>query len=105
MTTTETLFHLSIAFYGKFRPLHIESDSLQNALESALVKISCDDLKSAVSDICNDYTRQRKAGIGIVSACKENGRLSVRIAEGKRDKWLDSLTAQMPENPLINYSH
>ncbi len=105
MTATETPFHLSLAFYGKFRPLHIESDSLQNALKSALAKISCDDLKSAVEDICNDYTRQRKAGIGIVSACKENGRLSVRIAEGKRDTWLDSLTGQMPENPLIDYRH
>jgi len=103
MRTHTNTMHLSIAFYGNYRPLHIETDSMQSAIQSAAQKINCDEIKAAVEDICSDYTRQRKAGIGIVSACKENYRFSVRIAEGKRDNWLDSLTDTMPHNPLVTY--
>jgi len=66
-------------------------------------RINCEEIKTAIQDICKDYARQRKAGIGIVSACRENYKFSVRIAEGKRDTWLDSLTNEMPGNPLVNY--
>jgi hypothetical protein len=105
MTATEAKINISVAFYGAFRPLHVEADCMKNALALALGKISCENLKSEVKDICRDYTRQRKAGIGIVSACKDNGRFSVRVSEGKRDTWLDSLTVQMPLHPAIDYSH
>jgi hypothetical protein len=95
--------HISIAFYGKFRPLHIEAETTREALKYACQRITCDSIKSTLEKLHADYTRQRKAGIGIVSACSEYGGVSVRIAEGSRDTWLDSLTNGMPENPLLTY--
>jgi hypothetical protein len=96
-------YHLSIAFYGTFRPLHIESETLGDAVKTAAKQVTCPDIKMALEELYRDFDRQRKGGIGIVSACHETGRFSVRIAEGKRDNWLDSITNEMPENPLITY--
>jgi hypothetical protein len=96
-------YHLSVAFYGTFRPLHIESETLGGAVKAAAKQVTCSDIKAALKKSHRDFERQRKGGIGIVSACRETGRFSVTIAEGKRDNWLDSLTNEMPENPLITY--
>lgn len=95
--------HVSIAFYGTFRPLHIESETLDEAVKAAAQRIECPDIKAALKELHKDLVRQRKGGIGIVSACHEAGRFSVRIADGKRDNWLDSLTNEMTMNPLITY--
>jgi len=95
--------HLSIAFYGAFRPLHIEAETLGDAVKTAAKQVTCPDIKTAVKNLHKDFERQREGGIGIVSACHETGRFSVRIADGKRDNWLDSITNEMPENPLITY--
>jgi hypothetical protein len=95
--------HVSIAFYGNSRPLHVEFETLGGAVKAAAKQVTCPDIKMALKKLHRDFERQRKGGIGIVSACHETGRFSVRIADGKRDNWLDSLTNEMPENPLITY--
>ena len=95
--------HVSIAFCGSFRPLHIESETIDEAVNEAARRISCPAIKGRLQTLHKDFTRQRGAGIGIVSACSEHGTVSVRIADYPRDKWLDSLTNEMPSNPLISY--
>jgi hypothetical protein len=95
--------HVTIAFSGKFRPLHIESETLQDAVKQACKRVSCPDITKALKELHRDFTRQRDAGISLVSACSEHGGLSVRIADGARDTWLDSITDSMPENPLLSY--
>jgi hypothetical protein len=95
--------HATISFSGKYRPLHVEADTLANAVQDAFNRISDPAVKSTLKTLHKDFTRQSKAGIGIVSACSEHGGISVRIADYPRDKWLDSLTDSMPENPLISY--
>ena len=95
--------HVSIAFYGTFRPLHIEAETLGDAVKTAAKRIACPKIRSSLKKLHRDIVRQRNGGIGIVSACHEAGRFSVRIADGKRDNWLDSLTEEMTQNPLITY--
>lgn len=95
--------HITIAFSGKFRPLHVEAETLQDAVKQACKRVSCPDITRSLKDLYKDLARQRNAGISIVSACSEHGGLSVRIADGKRNAWLDSLTDSMPENPLLTY--
>lgn len=95
--------HVSIAFYGTYRPLHIESETLGDAVKTAAKHIACPEIKSVLKELHKDIVRQRKGGISIVSACHEAGKFSVRIADGKRDNWLDSLTNEMTLNPLITY--
>jgi len=81
----------------------VEADTLANAVQDASNRISDPAIKSTLKALHKDMQRQRKAGISIVSACSEHGGISVRIADYPRDKWLDSLTDSMPENPLISY--
>jgi hypothetical protein len=95
--------HVSIAFCGNFRPLNVESETIEEAVKEATRRISCPDIKKMLKTLHKDFTGQREAGIGIVSACSEHGTVSVRIADYSRDTWLDSLTIEMPENPLLTY--
>jgi hypothetical protein len=95
--------HITIAFSGKFRPLHVEAETLQEAIQQACKRVSCPDITKTLKGLHRDLVRQRDAGISLVSACSEHGGLSVRIADGARDNWLDSLTDSMPENPLLTY--
>lgn len=96
--------HITIAFCGNFRPLHIEAETIAEAVKIAAKRISCPSIGKTLKTLHKDMDRQRKAGIGIVSACSDHGKLSIRIADYPRDKWLDSLTNEMPENPSISYS-
>ena len=95
--------HVTIAFCGNFRPLHVESETIADAVKDALKRIACPAIGKTLKTLHKDMERQRKAGIGIVSACSEHGAVSVRIADYHRDNWLDSLTNEMPLNPLISY--
>jgi len=95
--------HVSIAFCGNFRPLHVESGTIEEAVKEAARRVSCPAIKRTLKTLLKDFTRQREAGIGIVSACIEHGTVSVRIADYSRDNWLDSLTNEMQENPLLTY--
>lgn len=95
--------HVTIAFCGNFRPLHIEAWTIAEAVKEAARRISCPAIGKTLQTLQKDFTRQREAGIGIVSACSEHGAVSVRIADYPRDNWLDSITNEMPLNPLISY--
>jgi hypothetical protein len=95
--------HVSIAFCGNFRPLHVEAETIGEAVKEATRRISCHAIKRTLQTLHEDFTRQREAGISIVSACSEHGTVSVRIADYSRDNWLDSLTNEMLENPLLTY--
>jgi len=95
--------HVTIAFCGKFRPLHVEAETIGEAVKEAARRISCPAIGKTLKTLHGDFTRQREAGIGIVSACSEHGSVSVRIADYPRDNWLDSITDSMPSNPLISY--
>jgi hypothetical protein len=90
--------HITIAFYGQFRPVHAEGENLDDCLG-----IMRDKLHGAPLDILEklyrDFRRQRKAGINVVSACHEAGGIAVSIREYPRDSWLDSLTDKMPVSP------
>jgi hypothetical protein len=100
-TTMKT--HVTIAFSGKFRPLHVEAETIEEAVKEATRRVSCPAIKMTLKTLHKDFTRQREAGISIVSACSEHGTVSVRIADYSRDNWLDSLASEMPENPLLTY--
>lgn len=95
--------HVTIAFRGSFRPLYVEAGTIAEAVKEASRRISCPAIGDTLKTLYKDMERQRKAGIGIVSACSEHGTISVRIADYARDKWLDSFTNEMPLNPLISY--
>jgi hypothetical protein len=95
--------HVTIAFCGNFRPLYIEAETIGEAVKEAARRISCPAIGNTLQTLHRDFTRQREAGIGIVSACSEHGPVSVRIADYSRDKWLDSFTNDIPLNPLISY--
>lgn len=95
--------HVTIAFCGNFRPLHVEAETIVEAVKEAARRISCPAIGKTLQTLHKDFTGQMEAGIGIVSACSERGTVSVRIADYSRDNWLDSLTNEMPLNPLISY--
>lgn len=95
--------HVTIAFCGNFRPLYVEAETIEEAVKEAARRISCPAIGKTLQTLHRDFTRQREAGIGIVSACSEHGGVSVRIADYSRDNWLDSITDSMPSNPLISY--
>jgi len=103
-THTHTMkTHVTIAFSGNFRPLHVEAETLHDAVKQACKRVSCPDITRALKGLHKDLVRQRDSGISLVSACSEHGGLSVRIADGARDAWLDSITDSMPENLLLTY--
>ena len=95
--------HVTIAFCGNFRPLYVEAETIGEAVNEAARRISCPVIGKTLQTLHKDFTRQREAGIGIVSACSEHGTVSVRIADYPRDNWLDSFTNDMTLNPLISY--
>jgi len=95
--------HITIAFYGNFKPLHIEGEAIADCVKSALGKCQDESIRETIRDISRDWNRQRKAGINIVSASFERHSHSVSIREGNRDTWLDSMTSEFPGNPLIQY--
>jgi len=95
--------HVTIAFCGNFRPLYVEAETIGEAVKEAARRISCPAISKTLQTLHKDFTRQREAGIGLVSACSEYGAVSVRIADYSRDNWLDSITDSMPSNPLISY--
>ena len=95
--------HVTIAFCGNFRPLHVEAETIAEAVKDALKRISCPAIAETLKALHKDMDRQRKAGISIVSACSEHGTVSARIADYPRNPWLGSVTDSMPLNPLISY--
>lgn len=101
--TTSTRFHLSIAFYGKYKPLHLPSCDIETLSRYLRKKVASDAIIERSIKLIKDFTRQRKAGISIVSACHEGNGFSVTIREGIRDNWLDSLTDEFPEHQEIDY--
>jgi len=102
-TKEENKSYASIHFHGQFRPIHSESDSVENAVTQLLVKLKCEKMKSKLKEIHRDFKQSRKAGIGIVSVSSSHGSISVSLADYPRDNWLDSLTIEFPNHPLIQY--
>jgi len=101
--TTSTRFHLSIAFYGNYKPLHLPSADIETLRRYIRAKVNDQSIIERALKLISDFTQQRKAGIGIVSACHEGNGFSVSIREGIRDNWLDSLTDEFEEHPQIDY--
>jgi len=90
--------HISVAFMGEFRPIHAEAETLEAAVSAIKERVTGQPLEM-LADLWRDFTRQRKAGISIVSASSEHGRVSVSIRDYKRDTWLDSITENFPVSP------
>jgi hypothetical protein len=95
--------HISIAFLGEFRPLHIEADDLKQARKLFLARCQSPEILERFQSVWKSFQSDKRAGIGIESACCSCSRLSVRIAEHPRDAWLDSLTESMPRHPELSY--
>ena len=95
--------HVTIAFYGNFRPLHVESETIAEAVKSAAKRISCPDIKATLRKLLRDSQRQHKAGVSLASSSMHIGGVCVGIANYPRNPWLDSVTDSMPLNPLISY--
>lgn len=93
----------SIAFKGKFKPIHSEAETVEKAVSNLVYRLACEDLKARLKDLKKDFIRQRESGLGIVKASSECGCVAITIADYPRDNWLDSLTDSMPENPLVTY--
>lgn len=90
--------HVSIAFMGEFRPIHVEAETLESAVSAIKARVTGQPLEM-LADLWRDFARQREAGISIVSASSEYGRVSVLIRDYKRDPWLDSITENFPVSP------
>jgi hypothetical protein len=104
--TTEqiTRFHISIAFYGEYKPLHLPSSDIETLKRYANAKVMNGAILESVMGLIKDFTRQRNAGISLVSASSEGHGLAISIREGQRDNWLDEITDKLPEHPQINYT-
>jgi len=99
-----TMSHISIAFFGEFRPLHIEAADLKTCRAEFLKRCACPEISSRFDSVWKDFNKQRKSGISIESACMECSRFSVRLADYPRDRWIDSILAEMPLHPELDYS-
>ena len=95
--------HITIAFYGTFRPFSVEAETIDEAVKSAAKRISCPDIKATLKKLLRDFQRQHKAGVSLASSSMHIGGACVGIANYPRDPWLDSVTDSMPPNPLISY--
>jgi hypothetical protein len=94
--------HISISFFGEYRPLHVEGEDLAACYKTAIRKLP-ESIAGKLRDLFKDFTRQRKAGISLVSSCLEAHTVAVRVADYPRDPWLDEITATMPPHPEIQY--
>jgi hypothetical protein len=95
--------HISVAFLGEYRPLHIEADDLKQARKLFLARCQSQEILERFQSVWKSFQHDKRAGIGIESACSSCCRLSVRVAEHPRDAWLDSLTDSMPPHPQLSY--
>ena len=102
--TTSTRFHLSIAFYGNYKPLHLPTSDIETLKRYLREKVANEAIIERSIKLIKDFTKQKEAGISLVSACHEGNGLNVSIREGIRDNWLDSLTDEFPEHPEIDYN-
>ena len=102
----ETNWHISLQFHGDFRPLHVENaDSPKSAVKSLLGMLVNPpvEILERIKSLGKDVSRQLKAGIGIVSASSGEGKVSITLREGGRDRWLDSMCAGFPPCEWVNY--
>lgn len=90
--------HVTIAFYGDYRPIHAEGESLESAIRSMRGKIDGSPRES-LDSLWRGFQRQRKAGVSIHSSTLHGSGFNVTIAERKRDPWLDSITSNLPVSP------
>lgn len=95
--------HISIAFLGEFRPLHIEAASLKDARREFLKRCKSSEILERFSKCWKDFQSDKRRGLGIESISSDCSRLSVRIGDYPRDSWLDSVTASFPVHPELIY--
>lgn len=95
--------HATVYFNGEFRPLHVESDCMENAIQSIKKRAKCPEIRDTIAKLSRDIKRQQKAGIGIAAASRNSTGHGVHVASYPRDPWLDSMTDSMPQHPSISY--
>lgn len=96
--------HISIAFFGEFRPLHIEAADLKTARAEFLRRCACPEIRARFNRLWKEHRKQQRNGLHCEALCLECSRFSVRLADYPRDRWLDSILAEMPLHPEIDYS-
>lgn len=97
------MHHITIAFYGDFRPVHFEAETVGDCAKQVRKACTDQEIIARMDSLLKTWKRYRKAGISCTSICSEYGGASVSLLEGKRDTWLDSITEKMPLNPQIKY--
>jgi hypothetical protein len=95
--------HITIAFLGEYRPLHIEAEDLKQARKLFLARCQSPEILERFQSVWKSFQSDKRAGIGIESACSSCCRMALTIAERARDPWLDSLTDSMPLHPQLSY--
>jgi len=95
--------HISIAFLGEFRPLHVEAEDLKAARKQFLSRCQSPEILERFHSVWKSFQNDRRAGVGIESACSSCCRMALTIADYPRDPWLDSLTESMPPHPQLTY--
>ena len=95
--------HATVFFYGEFRPLHAESDTMPDAIRALKSRVSCPEIRATIDKLNRSVSRQRKAGINVASASHHGHGHGVALAYYARDPWLDSVTETLPAHPSIKY--
>lgn len=92
--------HLSIAFYGSYRPFHVERETIDECAQAAIKSVSDDGMKATIRRAMRKMKKRPEyAMVGLHAPCGA----SIQLAAYERNPWLDRLTADMPTHPRIAY--
>jgi hypothetical protein len=101
--TMKTQSHISIVFFGEYRPIAVESADVKLARKEIISRVSCPDVLSLLDNVWQSFRREKRRGMPTVSMERSEGLVSVKIAEYQRDTFLDPITAEFPHHPGIEY--
>ncbi len=99
--------HISIFFYGQYRAAYFEGENLNVCIEKAahgIGKIQNTEARRKLQGWIKSGAKQIRDSDSCASISIEHGAMGVKLATYERDKFLDSVTALLPEYPGLNYS-
>ena len=96
------MFHVSLAFFGQYRPAHFEGLTLRYALARAERALTRAANRPKLLDWLHDAQTSISAGRSTHTTIS-HGALCVTVAAGPHDPWLDDITDTLPDYPGLDY--
>lgn len=99
--------HVSLYFFGNYRPAHFEAENLNKCLElaaHAVGRIPDVEIRRKLQGWIMSAGTEMRRHTSYSSHSVEHAGYGVRAARYDRDKWLDDATSALPDLPGLDYN-